>query len=127
MSDVQEYAKEPIIKFGRKEGQEGFKRLSTFFPEALDVFLTMREQTVKNSKIDIKTREFIAIATYVTMGDAYHHVKNHMYVGIKTDLFTKEELVDMLLQMTFWIGVVRCEAALHILMEVLEELEKEGK
>ncbi len=125
MSNHKEY-KEAVIKFGRTEGKEALEKLKKLSPETVAIFLAMREQTVGRSKIDPKTREFIAIATYVAMGDAYHHVKNHMYAGLKTALFTKEELIDMLVQMSFWIGIIRCEAALHTLIEVLEEL-KEGK
>jgi len=68
--------------------------------------------------LDLMTREFLLIASCVTLGHAVPQLQAHIAAARKLGA-TKEQIVEVILQMTFYAGGAATSNALRIAKEVL--------
>lgn len=68
--------------------------------------------------LDLLTREFLLIASCVTLGHAVPQLRAHIAAARKLGA-TKEQIVEVILQMTFYAGGAATSNALRVAGEVL--------
>lgn len=68
--------------------------------------------------LDLLTREFLLIAACVTLGHAVPQLRAHIAAARKLGA-TREQVVEVILQMTFYAGGAATSNALRIAQEVL--------
>lgn len=69
--------------------------------------------------LDIKTRELCTIASLVTQGGADRELKAHIIAAIKAGA-TKQEISELILQMTIYAGFPKALHAMRIAVEAFE-------
>jgi len=72
--------------------------------------------------LDIKTRELITIASLTTLGYAKDQLKAHVHNALNAGC-TKDEIVEVIMQMSIYAGF---PAALNALFAVKEVIEEKG-
>jgi len=70
--------------------------------------------------LDIKTRELITIASLTTLGHARDQLKAHVNNALNAGC-TKEEIIEVIMQMSIYAGFPACLNGLFATKEVLEE------
>jgi 4-carboxymuconolactone decarboxylase len=70
--------------------------------------------------LDLLTREFLLIASCTTLGHAVPQLRAHLASARKLGA-TKEQIVEVILQMTFYAGGAATSNALRVAGEVLAE------
>src|SRR3954468_8723672 len=73
--------------------------------------------------LDLLTREFLLIASCVTLGHAVPQLRAHIASARKLGA-TKEQIVEVILQMTFYAGGAATSNGLRMAKEVLLEEDK---
>lgn len=68
--------------------------------------------------LDLLTREFLLIASCVTLGHAVPQLRAHIASARKLGA-TREQIVEVILQMTFYAGGAATSNALRVAQEVL--------
>jgi len=76
--------------------------------------------------LDLATRELILIASCVTMGHAMPQLRAHAEAALKVGA-TKEQIVETVLQLTFYAGGPAVRNALVLLKDVFAEWEATGE
>ena len=69
--------------------------------------------------LNLKTRELVTIASLVTLGYAKEELKAHIYNGLNAGC-TKEEIIEVILQMSVYAGFPAALNALFTAKEVFE-------
>jgi len=72
--------------------------------------------------LDLATRELILIASCVTMGHAMPQLRAHAEAALKVGA-TKEQIVETVLQLTFYAGGPAVRNSLVLLQEVFSNVE----
>lgn len=70
--------------------------------------------------LDLKQREIAAIATLTTLGGAEPQLKFHISAGLNVGL-TKQEIVEVIMQMAVYTGFPRALNAMSAASEVFDE------
>lgn len=70
--------------------------------------------------LDLKQREIAAIATLTTLGGAEPQLKFHISAGLNVGL-SKQEVVEVILQMAVYTGFPRALNAMSVAAEVFDE------
>ena len=70
--------------------------------------------------LDLKTRELITIASLTTLGFAKDQLKAHIYNALNTGC-TKEEIVEVMIQMSVYAGFPAALNALFVAKEVFQD------
>ena len=70
--------------------------------------------------LDLLTREYLLIASCVTLGHAVPQLRAHIASAMKLGA-TKEQIVEVILQMTFYAGGAAVANALNIAGEIFKE------
>lgn len=74
--------------------------------------------------LDLKTRELITIASLTTLGHAPAQLKAHVHNALNAGC-TKEEIVEVMIQMSVYAGFPAALNALFVAKEVLKERKRE--
>ena len=69
--------------------------------------------------LDLLTRQFVLIASCVTLGHAEPQLRAHVESALKTGA-TKEQIVEVILQLTFYAGGPAVRNALVSIKDILE-------
>lgn len=69
--------------------------------------------------LDIKTRELCTIASLVTQGGADRELEAHVTAALKAGA-TKQELTELILQMTIYAGFPKALHAMRVVMDAIE-------
>ena len=72
--------------------------------------------------LDLATRELILVASCVTMGHAMSQLRAHAEAALKVGA-TKEQIVETVLQLTFYAGGPAVRNSLVLLKDVFAEAE----
>lgn len=75
--------------------------------------------------LDLRSRQIATIASLVTLGDSVTQLKPHIQAGLNVGL-TREEIIEVILQMSVYAGFPRAMNAMLAAKEVFEELANEA-
>jgi 4-carboxymuconolactone decarboxylase len=73
--------------------------------------------------LGLRERQIATIASLITLGGAETELKVHMKAGLNVGL-SKEEIIEIILQMSLYAGFPRAIHAIKIAKEVFDELNK---
>lgn len=73
--------------------------------------------------LDLKTRQMLTIASLVTLGNAPLQLKSHMKGALNVGC-TKEQIVEVILQMAVYAGFPAAMNAMYAAKEVFKDIEK---
>ena len=76
--------------------------------------------------LDLKTRQLLTIASLTTLGSAPLQLKSHIKGALNVGC-TKQEIVEVLLQMAVYAGFPASMNAMYAAKEVFKEREKRSK
>ncbi|HML05344.1 MAG TPA: carboxymuconolactone decarboxylase family protein [Methanobacterium sp.] len=76
--------------------------------------------------LDLKTRELVTIAAITALGTAPLQLKSHIKGALNVGC-TREEIVEVLIQMAVYAGFPAALNGVYTAKEVFEELDKEMK
>jgi 4-carboxymuconolactone decarboxylase len=74
--------------------------------------------------LDLKTRELVTIASLTTLGHAQIELKSHIKGALNVGC-TREEIVEVLIQMAVYAGFPAALNGVYTAKEVFEEIDKE--
>lgn len=72
--------------------------------------------------LDLKSRELATVASLVTLGNAQTELKAHLHIALNVG-WTREELVEVMMQLAVYAGFPAALNALHTAKEVFRERE----
>ena len=108
--------------FGEAHVNRHLERLASFDPEFCELFQRyVYGGMYKREVLDQKTRELCAIAA-LTMRQATPQLKNHIKATIKNLGAKKEEVLEVILQMSVYGGFPTALFGLGVYEEALKEL-----
>jgi len=108
--------------FGEDHVKRHLERISSFDPEFCELFQKyVYGGMYKREVLDQKTRELCAIAA-LTMRQATPQLKNHIKATIKNLGAKKEEVLEVILQMSVYGGFPTVLYGLGVYEEALKEL-----
>ena len=76
--------------------------------------------------LDWKSRELAVVAALTALGTAAPQLKEHIHRALRAG-WTKEELVEVIMQMSVYAGVPAALNALSVAKEVFKEHDEPGK
>lgn len=105
-------------------GQNVLKGISDVSPD-LSKFITEYAfgDIYSRKALGMRERQIATISSLITLGDAASELKVHMKAGLNVGL-TKEELIEIILQMSLYAGFPRAIHAIKVAKELFEELER---
>ena len=109
-----------LEKMGNDGGQRILDLLNDISPDMAKLTIEFPYGDIYSRPgLDLKTRELITIASLTTLGNAQNqlraHIKNAIQIGC-----TKEEIVEVIMQMAVYAGFPACFNGLLIAKEVLK-------
>ena len=106
-------------------GQNVLKGISEVSPD-LSKFITEYAfgDIYSREALGLRERQIATISSLITLGDAASELKVHMKAGLNVGL-SKEELIEIILQMSLYAGFPRAIHAIKVAKEVFEGLEDE--
>lgn len=114
---------------GALHGEVGLlyvQRLSEFCPDMADLLLAYPYGSIyARDGLDLKSRQIATIAALTALGDSSHELEIHIASSLRAGL-TKQEVVEVLLQMSAYAGFPRALAALKAAQAAFAKVEKEG-
>lgn len=94
--------------------------LNAFSPDAAELVLGYAfADIVGRDGIDLRTREMLIIAMLAAMGTAPGQLKFHIRAAMNTGV-TREEIVEIVLQVSVYAGVPACMNAITAAMEAFD-------
>lgn len=100
-------------------GEEMVNQLGELSPELRDMTIEWAfGEVASRTGIDLKTRELVIIASCITHGALMPQLRAHYEAALKIGI-TKEEIIEVILQMIFYAGMAASTNALRLLHEVL--------
>jgi 4-carboxymuconolactone decarboxylase len=72
--------------------------------------------------LDLKSRELATVASLVALGNAQTELKAHLHIALNVG-WTREELVEVMMQLAVYAGFPAALNALHTAKEVFRERE----
>ena len=73
--------------------------------------------------LDLKTRQMLTVASLVTLGNATPQLKSHIKGALNVGC-TKEEIVEVILQMAIYAGFPAAHRAINITKAVFQERDQ---
>lgn len=73
--------------------------------------------------LDMRSREIATLASLITQGNAPLQLRAHVYAALNCGC-TREEIVEIVLQMSVYAGVPTAMNAMFIVAEVFQDLDK---
>ena len=106
---------------GGQAGEQLVNNLKDICPDFVDMTIEWAMQGIMaRPGLDLLTRELLLIASCTTLGHAMPQLRAHIDAALKLGA-TKEQIVETILQMTFYAGGAAVSNALSIAKEVLNE------
>jgi len=103
---------------GGQAGEQLVNNLKDICPDFVDMTVEWAIQGIMaRPGLDLLTREFLLIASCTTLGHAMPQLKAHIGAAIKLEA-SKEQIVEVILQMTFYAGGAAVSNALNVAKEV---------
>lgn len=105
-------------------GQDVLKGISETSPD-LSKFITEYAfgDIYSRDALALRDRQIATIASLITLGDASSELKVHIKAGLNVGL-TKEEIIEIILQMSLYAGFPRAIHAIKVAKEVFEDREE---
>ena len=108
---------------GESAGRQMVEELQDICPD----FVTMTVEwalagIMTRPGLDLLTRELLLIAACVTLGHAMPQLRAHIGAALELGA-TREQIVETILQMTFYAGGANTSNALRVAKEVLQSIE----
>ncbi len=69
--------------------------------------------------LDLKTREMLTVAALISLGNAEPQLRLHMKAALNVGV-TREELLEIVIQMAVYAGIPACMNGLRIYREVID-------
>lgn len=76
--------------------------------------------------LDLRTRELIAIAALTTMGNCDPQLRVHIHAALNVGA-TRQEVIEVILQMTVYTGFPRALNALYIVKDLFNKRDSKGR
>lgn len=76
--------------------------------------------------LDMKSREIATLASLITLGNAPLQFRAHIYAALNCGC-TREEIMEVVLQMSVYAGVPAAMNAMFIVGEVYQDLDNQGE
>ena len=106
---------------GGHAGEQLVKEVKEICPDFADMTIGWAMGGIMGRPgLDLLTREFLVIASCVTLGHAMPQLKAHIEAAVSLGA-TKEQVVEVILQMLFYAGGVNTSNALRVAKEVFGE------
>ena len=104
-------------------GQDVLKGISEVSPD-LSKFITEYAfgDIYSREVLPIRDRQIATISSLITLGDAQSELKVHIKAGLNVGL-SKQEIIEIILQMSLYAGFPRAIHAIKAAKEVFEGLE----
>lgn len=111
---------------GGQAGEQLVNNLKDVCPDFVDMTIEWAMQGIMaRPGLDLLTREYLLIASCTTLGHAVPQLKAHIDAALKLG-GTKEQIVEVILQMVFYAGGAATSNALAYAKEVFEQHGKEA-
>ena len=105
---------------GGQAGEQLVKNLKDVCPDFVNMTIEWAmDGIMARPGIDLLTREYLLIASCTTLGYAVPQLKAHIDAALKLG-GTKEQIVEVILQMLFYAGGAATSNALSVAKEVFE-------
>ncbi|MCL9783611.1 carboxymuconolactone decarboxylase family protein [Vibrio sp. S4M6] len=106
---------------GGHVGEAMVNELSEVCPEFVDMTIEWGfGEIASRTGIDLKTRELVIIASCVTLGHAMPQLAAHIEAALKVGC-TKQEIVEVLLQMGIYAGMANASNAFRVAKDVFDQ------
>jgi 4-carboxymuconolactone decarboxylase len=106
---------------GGHAGEQLVNNLKSICPDFVDMTVLWATQGIMaRPGLDLLTREYLLIASCTTLGHAMPQLRAHIDAAINLG-GTKEQIVEVILQMIFYAGGVAVSNALAVAKEVFEQ------
>lgn len=103
---------------GGHAGGNMVHELADISPEFTNIVISVGfGQVASRHDIDFKTRELVTIASCITLGHAMPQLKAHIEAALKVGA-SKQEIVGVILQISFYAGFAAASNAFRIAKEV---------
>ncbi len=76
--------------------------------------------------LDLRTRELTAIAALTTMGNCDPQLRVHIHAALNVGA-TRQEVIEVILQMTVYTGFPRALNALYIVKDLFNKRDSKGR
>ena len=108
---------------GGHVGEQMVAELSDICPEFVDMTIEWSfGEVASRTNIDLKTRELVIIASCVTLGHVVPQLEAHIEGAIQVGC-TREEIVEVILQMSVYAGMATASNAFRIAKAVFKKLD----
>jgi len=106
---------------GGQAGEQLVDNLKDICPDFVDMTVEWAMQGIMaRPGLDLLTREFLLIASCTTLGHAVPQLKAHIDAALKLGA-TKQQIVEVILQMTFYAGGAAVSNALAYAKEIFQQ------
>ncbi len=106
---------------GGHVGEGMVKELGALSPELVQMTIEWGfGEVVSRTGIDLKTRELVTIAACIQAGHLTAQLRAHYEAAFKIGV-TKEEIIEVILQLVFYAGMAASSNALRLLKTVVDE------
>jgi 4-carboxymuconolactone decarboxylase len=106
---------------GGHAGEQLVNNLKDICPDFVDMTVEWATQGIMaRPGLDLLTREYLLIASCVTLGHAVPQLKAHIDAALKLG-GGKEQIIEVILQMTFYAGGAAVSNALGYAKEVFQQ------
>ena len=106
---------------GGKAGEQLVNNLKDVCPDFADMTIEWAMQGIMaRPGLDLLTREYLLIASCTTLGYAMPQLRAHIEAALKLG-GTKEQIVEVILQMTFYAGGAATSNALSVAKEIFQQ------
>ena len=111
---------------GGQAGEQLVNNLKDVCPDFVDMTIEWAMQGIMaRPGLDLLTREYLLIASCTTLGHAVPQLKAHIDAALKLG-GSKEQIIEVILQMVFYAGGAATSNALGYAKEVFEQHGKEA-
>ncbi|MEA0970908.1 Carboxymuconolactone decarboxylase family protein [Candidatus Megaera venefica] len=123
---------EKKIKLGKEKISELGGELGDFMINNINRLHPPYAQFIKNSVaamnsdslLNQREREIIRLSSLITVGASLVQVKNTIRMMLKRNIFSKNEIGEIIMQTSFFCGFSPAITAAFVALEVIDELDK---
>ena len=112
------------LMFGKEKAESMKQAISNKFPDLAKHLSEVLSNIYTRPQLDLKTRELATVASLITLGYAQPQLKSHFYAALNVG-WKKEELLELIMQMSLYAGYPAILNALNTATEVFQEWDKE--
>jgi 4-carboxymuconolactone decarboxylase len=112
--------------FGKEKAESIKESITKKFPDLAKHLSEVLSQIYSRPQLDLKTRELATVASLITLGYAQPQLKSHLYAALNVG-WKKEELLELIMQMSLYVGYPAILNALNTADEVFREWDIENQ